>query len=61
MITILMNKKGGLNRFSKLPDDGDHWVQNNSLYPKQKEKKKTPVEARWAKQQTRSSSPNQLK
>ena len=29
MINILMNKKRGLNRFSKLPDDGDPWAPNN--------------------------------
>ena len=26
MITALMNQKRGLNRFSKLPDDGDNKV-----------------------------------
>ena len=58
MINILMNQKRGLNRFNKLPDDGDPWAPNNLLTP---ELKKTPVEPRWAKQQTRSSGPNQLK
>ena len=29
MINILMNQKRGLNRFSKLPDDGDTWAPNN--------------------------------
>ena len=60
MITTLMNQKRGLNRFSKLPDDGDPWAPNNYLKPGAKEKK-TPVEPRRAKQQTRSSGPNQLK
>ena len=27
MITTLMNQKRGLNRLSKLPDDGDPWAQ----------------------------------
>ena len=46
------------HRLSKLPDDGDPWVPNNLLTPEQK---KTPVGLRWAKQQTRSSGPKQLK
>ena len=54
-----MNQKRGLNRLSKLPDDGDPWAPNNLLKPGAKEK--TPVEPLWAKQQTRSSGPNQLK
>ena len=58
MINILMNQKPGLNRFSKLPDDRDPWAPNNLLTPEQK---KTSVGPRWAKQQTRSSGPNQLK
>ena len=33
MINILMNQKRGLNRFSKLPDDGDLWAANNLLNP----------------------------
>ena len=49
-----------INRLSKLPDDGDPWAPNNLLTLEQK-KKKTQVEPRWAKQQTRSSGPNQLK
>ena len=32
----IMNQKRGLNRFSKLPDDGDPWVPNNLLTPGQK-------------------------
>ena len=47
MIHVLMNKKRGLNRFSKLLDDGDPWAPNNLLKPgakKKKKKKKTPVE-----------------
>ena len=36
MINILMNQKRGLNRFSKLPDDGDPWTPNNLLTPEQK-------------------------
>ena len=36
MINILMNQKRGLNRFSKLPDDGDPWALNNVLTPEQK-------------------------
>ena len=47
------------HRLSKLPDDGDPWAPNTLLTPEQN--KKTPVEPRWAKQQTRSSGPNQLK
>ena len=43
----------------KLPDDGDPWIPNNLLTPEQK--KNTNVGPRWAKQQTRSSGPNQLK
>ena len=38
MITTPMNKKRGLNRFSKLPDDGDPWEPNNLLKPGTKEK-----------------------
>ena len=59
MIIAQMITKRGLNRLSKLPDDGDPWAPNNLRKPEQK--KKTPVEPRWAKQQTRSSGPNQLK
>ena len=44
---------------SKLPDDGDHWAPNNLT--EIQSKRKTPVEPGWAKQQTRSSGPNQLK
>ena len=33
-----MNQKRGLNRFSKLPDDGDPWAPNNLLKPGAKEK-----------------------
>ena len=36
MINILMKKKRGLNRFSKLPDDGDPGAPNNLLTPEQK-------------------------
>ena len=36
MINILMNQKRGLNRFSKLPADGDTWAPNNLLTPEQK-------------------------
>ena len=39
MITILMNQKRGLNRFSKLPNDGDSWMPYNLLKPGAKEKK----------------------
>ena len=38
MITTLMNQKRGLNRLSKLPDDGDPWAPNNLLKPVAKEK-----------------------
>ena len=38
MITTLMNQKRGLNRLSKLPDDGDPWAPNNLLKPGAKEK-----------------------
>ena len=38
MIITLMNQKQGLNRFSKLPDDGDPWAPNNLLKPGAKEK-----------------------
>ena len=31
-----MNKKRGLNRFSKLPDDGDPWAPNNLQTTEQK-------------------------
>ena len=31
MITTLTNRKRGLNRLSKLPDDGDPWAPNNLL------------------------------
>ena len=55
MITTLMNQKQGPNRFSKLPDNGDPWAQNNLLKPGAKEKQQlNPV-------QTRISGPNQLK
>ena len=37
MITTLVNKKRGLNRFSKLPDDGNPWAPNNLLKPGAKE------------------------
>ena len=53
-----MNHKRGLNRFSKLPDDGDTWAPNNKL--KLKTKEKHLVEPRWAKRQTRSSGPSNL-
>ena len=44
MINILMNQKRGLNRFSKLPDDGDSWAPNNLLTPEQKKNTSwTPV------------------
>ena len=33
MIITLMNQKRGLNRFNKLPDDGDLWAPNNLLKP----------------------------
>ena len=33
-----MNHKRGLNRFSKLPDDGDPWAPNKLLEPAAKEK-----------------------
>ena len=36
MINIMMNQKRGLNRFSKLPYDGDPWAPNNLLTPEQK-------------------------
>ena len=55
MITTLMNQKRGLNKFSKLPDDGDPCAPNNLLKPGAK------VETRWAKHQTRNSGLNQLK
>ena len=32
----MMNQKLGLNRFSKLPDDGDPWAPNNLQTPEQK-------------------------
>ena len=38
MINILMDQKRGLNRFSKLPDDGHPWAPNNLLKPGAKEK-----------------------
>ena len=38
MLTTFMNQKRGLNRLSKLPDDGDPWVPNNLLEPVAKEK-----------------------
>ena len=44
MINILMNQKRGLNRFSKLSDDGDPWAPNNLLTPAQKKNTSwTPV------------------
>ena len=45
------------HRMSKLPDDGDPWAPYYLL----RSKRKPPVEPRWAKQQTRSSEPYQLK
>ena len=51
--------KSRTHRLSKLPDDGDPWAPNNLLTLEQQ--KKTPVGPRWAKQQKRSSGPNQLK
>ena len=51
----MMNQKRG-HRFSKLPDDGDPWAPINLL--KVRSKRETPVEPRWAKQQTRSTGPN---
>ena len=36
----MINQKRGLNRFSKLPDDGDPLAPNNLLKPGAKEKKK---------------------
>ena len=41
MINILMNQKRGLNRFSKLPDDGDPWAPNNLLHVTPERKKNT--------------------
>ena len=38
MIITLMDQKRGLNRFSKLPDDGDPWEPNNLLKSGAKEK-----------------------
>ena len=38
MITTLMNQKRGLNRFSKMLDDGDPWAPNNLLNPGANEK-----------------------
>ena len=38
MINTLRNKKRGLIRFSKLPDDGDPLAPNNLLKPGGKEK-----------------------
>ena len=38
MITTLMNQKRGLNRFSKLPDNGDPWAPNKLLKPEAKVK-----------------------
>ena len=38
MIITLMNQKRELNRFTKLPDDGDPWVPNDLLKPGAKEK-----------------------
>ena len=52
--------KTGTHRLSKLPDDGNPWAPNSLLTPEQT-KEKTPVDPRWAKQQTRSPGPNQLK
>ena len=49
----MMNQKPG-HRLSKLPYDGDPWAPNNLPTPEQKR-------TRWAKQQTRSSGPKQLK
>ena len=40
MIHILMNQKLGLNRFSKLPDDGDPLALNNLLTPVRSKRKK---------------------
>ena len=54
----MMNQKRGL-RLHRLPDDGDPWATNNLL--KVRNKGETPVEPRWARQETRSSGPNQLK
>ena len=46
MITTQMNQKQGLNRFSKLSDDGDPWAPNNLLKPGANEKHQclTPVD-----------------
>ena len=41
MINILMNQKRGLNRFSKLPDDGDPRAPYSLLKPGAKEEKNT--------------------
>ena len=38
MIITLMNQKRGLNRLSKLPDDGDPRAPNKLLKPGAKEK-----------------------
>ena len=46
-------------KLSKLTDDGDPWAPYNLL--KIRSKRKTPVAPRWAKQQTKSCGPNQLK
>ena len=44
-----MNQKRGLNRLSKLPEDGDPWAPYNVL-TETRSKRKTPTEPRWAKQ-----------
>ena len=38
MITTLMNKNRGLNRFNMQPEDGDPWAPDNLLKPGAKEK-----------------------
>ena len=38
MTTTMMIQKRGLNRFSKLSDDGDLWAPNNLLKPGAREK-----------------------
>ena len=41
-MNIVMNHKPGLNKFSKLPDDGDPWVPNN-FEKREKNTSRTPV------------------
>ena len=53
MITTLMNQKRGLNRLSKLPDDGDLWAPNNQKGTSRQRSGKGAIRKRFPLQKPR--------